>query len=141
MNRLLKNNRIKITLMFSLKNLLLCTLLLTFSLCSYAQAGSNKTTEISAKSLYERLKNKSLKFDYNQEIIITGVLKDTGSSLIYNSAYLLISDKDNGDIYVKAVLADKKKISEYKKGQEIEIRCRFYEERSRVVVVKDAKNN
>ena len=126
--------------MLSPKNLLLCTLLSAFSLCAYAQAGSNKTTVISAKSLYEGLKNKSLTFDYNQEIIITGILNNTGSSFIYNSAYLLISDKDNGDIYVKAVLADKKKKDEYKKGQEINICCRFYEERDKVVVVKDAKN-
>ena len=125
--------------MLSSKKLLLYTLLLLCSLCSYAQADSDKTTVISAKSLYEGLKNKSLKFDYNQEIIITGILKDTGSSFVYNSAYLLISDKDNGDIYVKAVLADKKKRNEYKKGQEIKIRCRFYEERSKVIVVKDAK--
>ena len=126
--------------MLSPKNLLLCTFLFAFTLCAYAQADSDRTTVISAKSLYEGLKNKSLKFDYNQEIIITGILKDTGSSFIYNSAYLLISDKDNGDIYVKAVLADKKKKDEYKKGQEIKIRCRFYEERDKVVVVKDAKN-
>ena len=127
-------------IMLSPKNLLLCTLLLTFSICSYAQADSDKTTVISAKNLYEGVKNKSLKFEYNQEIIITGILKDTGSSFIYNSSYLLISDKDNGYIYVKAVLADKKKRDEYKKGQEVKIHCRFYEERDRVVVVKDAKN-
>ena len=126
-------------IMLSSKKLLLYTFLLLFSLCSYAQADSDKITVISAKSLYEGLKNKSLKFDYNQEIIITGILKDTGSSFVYNSAYLLISDKDNEDIYVKAVLADKKKRNEYKKGQEIKIRCRFYEERSKVIVVKDAK--
>ena len=126
--------------MLSPKNIPLCTLLLAFSLCTYAQADSDKQTVISAKSLYEGLKNKSLTFDYNQEIIITGILKDTGSSFVYNSAYLLISDKNNGNIYVKAVLADKKKKDEYKKGQEIKIRCRFYEERDKVVVVKDAKN-
>ena len=40
---------------------------------------------------------------------------------------------------MKAVLADKKKKEEYKKGQEIKIRCRFYEERDKVVV-KNAKN-
>ena len=127
--------------MLSPKNLFLCTLLFAFSLCAYAQADNNKTTEISAKNLYEGLKNKSLKFDFNQEIIITGVLKETGSSFIYNSSYLLISDKNNGDIYVKAVLADKRKKDEYKKGQEIKIHCRFYEERDKVVVVKDAINN
>ena len=127
-------------MILSPKNLLLCTFLLVFSLCSYAQVNDGKTTVISAKSLYEGLKNKSLKFNYNQEIIITGILKDTGSSVIYNSSYLLISDKDDGDIYVKAVLADKRKKSEYKKGQKIRIHCRFYEERSKVVVVKDAKN-
>ena len=126
--------------MLSPKNLLLCTLLFAFSLCAYTQVNSDKTTVISAKSLYEGLKNKSLKFDYNQEIIITGILKDTGSSFIYNSAYLLISDKDNGDVFVKAVLADKKYKDDYKKGQKIEIRCRFYEERDKVIVVKDAKN-
>jgi len=122
------------------KNILLCTFLLVFSLCAYSQADSDKTTVISAKSLYEGLKNNSLTFDYNQEIIITGILKDTGSSFVYNSAYLLISDKNNGSIYVKAVLADKKKKDEYKKGQEIKIHCRFYEERDKVIVVKDAKN-
>jgi len=127
--------------MLNSKNLLLCTLLFAFSFSVYAQADNDKTTTISAKDLYEGLKNKSLTFDYNQEIIITGILKDTGSSFIYNSAYLLISDKDNGDVYVKAVLADKKKKDEYKKGQEVKIRCRFYEERSKVLVVKDAKNN
>ena len=126
--------------MISLKNLLICTFFFAFSLCAHAQADRDKATVISAKSLYEGLKNKSLKFDYNQEIIITGILKDTGSSYIYNSAYLLISDKDNGDVFVKAVLADKKNKDEYKKGQKIEIRCRFYEERDKVIVVKDAKN-
>ena len=127
-------------MMLRSKNLLLCTLLFAFSVCVYAQTDSDKTTVISAKNLYEGLKNKSLTFNYNQEIVITGILKDTGSSFIYKSAYLLISDKNNGDIYVKAVLADKKKKDEYKKGQEIKIRCRFYEERDKVVVVKDAKN-
>ena len=126
--------------MLNSKNLLLCALLFTFSICSFAQSGSDNVTVISAKSLYEGMKNKSLKFNYNQEIIITGILKDTGSSFIYNSSYLLISDKDNGDIYVKAVLADRRKRGEYKKGDEIEILCRFYEERDKVVVVKDAKN-
>ena len=134
----MKNNKLKI--MLSPKKLLLCTLVFGFFLSAYAQADSDKTTVISAKSLYDGLKNKSLTFDYNQEIIITGILKDTGSSFIYNSAYLLISDKDNGNIYVKAVLADKKKKDEYKKGQKVKIRCRFYEERAKVVVVKDAKN-
>jgi hypothetical protein len=126
--------------MFSSKNLFICAFLFAFSLCLHAQSDSDKTTVISAKSLYEGLKNKSLKFDYNQEVIITGILKDTGSSFIYNSSYLLISDKDNGNIYVKAVLADKNKKNEYKKGQNIKIHCRFYEERDKVVVVKDAKN-
>jgi len=126
--------------MFSSKNLFICAFLFAFSLCLHAQSGSDKTTVISAKSLYEGLKNKSLKFNYNQEVIITGILKDTGSSLIYNSSYLLISDKDNGNIYVKAVLANKNKKNGYKKGQNIKIHCRFYEERDKVVVVKDAKN-
>ena len=126
--------------MLSTKKLLLSTFLLALSLCLYAQADSDKITVISAKGLYEGLKNKSSKFNYNQEIIITGILKDTGSSFIYNSAYLLISDKDDGDIYVKAVLADKRDKDKYKKGQEIKIHCRFYEERDKVVVVKDAKN-
>ena len=127
--------------MLNSKNLLLCTLLFAFTLSVYAQSDCDKTTTISAKDLYDGLKDKSLTFDYNQEIIITGILKDTGSSFVYNSAYLLISDKDNEDVYVKAVLADKKKKDEYKKGQEVKIRCRFYEERSKVLVVKDAKNN
>jgi hypothetical protein len=122
------------------KVLLLSILLSIFTYSAYAQADSSKVVVISAKNLYEGLKNKSLKFNYNQEIEITGVLKETGSSIIYNSAYLLISDKENGHIYVKAVLADKKKRNEYKNGQNIKIRCRFYEERKNVVVVKDARN-
>ena len=120
---------------------LLFSIILSISICSAnAQSENNKTVVISAKDLYEGLKNKSLKFDYNQEITITGILKNTGSSIIYNSAYLLISDKDNGYIYVKAVLADKKKKSEYKNGQSINMQCRFYENRDNVIVVKDAKN-
>ena len=120
---------------------LLFSILLSISIHSAnAQSESRETVVISAKDLYEGLKNKSLKFDYNQEITITGILKNTGSSIIYNSAYLLISDKDNGYIYVKAVLADKKKRSEYKNGQSIKIQCRFYENRDQVIVVKDAKN-
>jgi len=126
--------------MLSPKNLLLSTFVFALSLCAYAQPENDQTTVISAKELYDGLKNKSLNFRYNQEIIITGVLRDTGSSLIYNSSYLLISDQSNGDIYVKAVLADRRKRSEYRKGQEVTIHCRFYEERDRVVVVKDAKN-
>ena len=126
--------------MLSPKNLLLGTFIFALSLCAYAQLENDQTTVISAKELYDGLKNKSLNFRYNQEIIITGVLRDTGSSLIYNSSYLLISDQSNGDIYVKAVLADRRKRSEYRKGQEVTIHCRFYEERDRVVVVKDAKN-
>jgi hypothetical protein len=122
-----------------MKKILFCTLVFAFSCCVYAQTNNDKAVVISAKNLYEGMKNKSLKFDYNQEIIITGILKETGSSFIYNSAYLLISDKDNGYIYVKAVLADKKKRSEYKNGQEVKIRCRFYEERGHVVVVKNAE--
>jgi len=122
------------------KALLLSICLFIFTCSVYAQADNNKTVEISAKGFYEGLKNKSLKFDYNQEVIITGILKDVGSSFIYNSAYLLISDKDNGNVYVKAVLADKNKKNEYKNGQNVKIRCRFYEERGNIVVVKDAKN-
>jgi hypothetical protein len=119
----------------------LFSILLSISIYTVnAQTGS-ETVVISAKNLYEGLKNKSLKFNYNQEVIITGILKDTGSSFVYNSAYLLISDKDNGYVYVKAVLADKSKRSEYKNGQNIKIRCRFYEDRDKVVVFKDAKNN
>ncbi len=105
-----------------------------------AQGDNNKIVVIPAKELYDELKSKTLSFNYNQEIIITGVLKETGSSFIYNSSYLLISDKENGTVYVKAVLADKNKRSEYKNGQQIKIRARFYEEREKVVVVKDAKN-
>ena len=120
---------------------LLFSMLLSISAYSVnAQTNSDKAVVISAKNLYEGLKNKSLKFDYNQEIVITGILKDTGSSIIYNSAYLLISDKKDGSVYVKAVLADKKLKDKYKKGQNIKIRCRFYEERSSVVVVKDARD-
>lgn len=127
--------------MLSLKRLLLFfVLLVTFTYYTNAQTSKDTTIVISAKNLYKELKNKSLKFSYNQEIIITGVLKETGSSFIYNSSYLLISDKNDGYIYVKAVLADKKKKDEYKKGQTIKIHCRFYEERSNVIVVKDAKN-
>jgi len=120
--------------------LLLSIFLSAFASAASAQTGSDKTIVVSAKELYEGLKNKSLKFSFNQELIITGVLKETGSSFIYNSSYLLISDKENGSVYVKAVLADKKKRSEYKKGQNIKIQCRFYEERDKVIVVKDAKN-
>ena len=120
--------------------LLLSILLSVFTYSAYAQTGSDKTIAISAKELYDGLKSKSLKFSFNQEIIITGILKETGGSIIYNSSYLLISDKENGTIYVKAVLSDKKKRSEYKKGQNIKIQCRFYEERDKVIVVKDAKN-
>ena len=123
------------------KALLFSMLLSIFTISVYAQKENNEAVVISAKNLYEGLKNKTLNFKHNQEIIITGILKDTGSSFIYNSAYLLISDTDNGYIYVKAVLADKKKKSEYKKGQNVKIHCRFYEERDKVVVVKDAKNN
>ena len=123
------------------KTLLLSILLSVFTCAAYAQTENREPIVISAENLYTGLKNKSLKFDYNQEIVITGVLKETGSSIVYNSAYLLISDKENGSVYVKAVLADKKKKDEYKKGQNIKIRCRFYEERDKVIVVKDAKNN
>ena len=123
------------------KTLLLSILLSVFTYAAYAQTENREPIVISAENLYTGLKNKSLKFDYNQEIVITGVLKETGSSIVYNSAYLLISDKENGSVYVKAVLADKKKKDEYKKGQSIKIRCRFYEERDKVVVVKDTKNN
>jgi hypothetical protein len=129
------------TILVIRRNILVLSVLFSIFTCGvYAQTGSDKTVTISAKELYEGLKNKTLKFDYNKEIIITGILKDTGSSFIYNSSYLLISDKSNGYIYVKAVLADKKKKSEYKKGQNIRIQCRFYEERDKVIVVKDAKN-
>lgn len=139
MKNMLKNYGIKT--MLSLKRLLLFfVLLVTFTYYTNAQTSKDTTIVISAKNLYKELKNKSLKFSYNQEIIITGVLKETGSSFIYNSSYLLISDKNDGYIYVKAVLADKKKKDEYKKGQTIKIHCRFYEERSNVIVVKDAKN-
>jgi len=123
------------------KVLLFSMLLSVFTISVYAQKESNEAVVISAKNLYEGLKNKTLNFKHNQEIIITGILKDTGSSFIYNSAYLLISDTDDGYIYVKAVLADKKERSQYKKGQNNKIHCRFYEERDKVVVVKDAKNN
>ena len=127
-----------------IKTSLFIITLFAYTSSSYAQTSNNEPSEvvvISAKDLYEGLKNKSLNFRYNQEIVITGILKETGSSFIYNSAYLLISDTDNGYIYLKAVLADKRRRSEYKKGQNINIRCRFYEERESVVVVKDAKNN
>lgn len=134
----LKNNGMRI--IFSQKKIFLFALFFISTLYVFAQKGSDTTTVISAKDLYEGLKNKSLKFNSNQEIIITGILKDTGSSFIYNSSYLLISDKDNGYTYVKAVLADKKKKDEYKKGQSIKIYCRFYEERGNVIVVKDAKD-
>lgn len=127
-------------IIFSQKKIFLFALFFISTLYVFAQKGSDTTTVISAKDLYEGLKNKSLKFNSNQEIIITGILKDTGSSFIYNSSYLLISDKDNGYTYVKAVLADKKKKDEYKKGQSIKIYCRFYEERGNVIVVKDAKD-
>ena len=126
---------------FIVKIFLLSILLSAFTCAAYAQTGNREPVVISAKNLYTGLKNKTLKFDYNQEIIITGVLKETGSSIVYNSAYLLISDTDDGYIYVKAVLADKKKKDEYKKGQNIKIRCHFYEERDKVVVVKDTRNN
>ena len=122
------------------KKMIICTLFFAFAYCTQAQTNSNKPITITAKDLYEGLKNKTLKFDYNQEIIITGVLNETGSSYIYNSSYLLISDKADGYVYVKAVLADKKKRSEYKKGQKVKIHCRFYEERSNVAVVKNATN-
>lgn len=134
------HNQMK-TILVIRRNILVLSVLFSIFTCSvFAQTGSDKTVTISAKELYEGLKNKTLKFDYNKEIIITGILKDTGSSFIYNSSYLLISDKSNGYIYVKAVLADKKKKSEYKKWQNIRIKCRFYEERDKVIVVKDAKN-
>ena len=109
------------------------------SVSAYAQTASNEPVVISAKNLYEGLKNNSLKFDKNQEIIITGILSDTGSSLFYNSAYLLISDTAGGYIYVKAILADKNKRSDYRNGQSVRIRCRFYENREKVIVVKDSK--
>ena len=122
------------------KTLLLSILFSIPTYSVYTQTVNSEPVVISAKDLYEGLKNKSLKFDFNQEIIITGVLKETGSSFIYNSSYLLISDKKDGTIYIKAVLADKKKKDEYKNGQNIKIHCRFYEERDKVIVVKDAKN-
>ena len=127
--------------MISFKTSLIFILLSISAYSANAQTENGETIVISAKNLYEGLKNKSLKFSYNQEVIITGILKDTGSSFIYNSAYLLISDKDNGYVYVKAVLADKNKRGAYKNGQNITIRCRFYEDRDKVVVFKDAKNN
>jgi hypothetical protein len=120
------------------KKIFLCTLFFAFAYCAQAQTNNDTPIVITAKNLYEGLKNKTLTFDYNQEIIITGVLKETGSSTIYNSSYLLISDKAGGHVYVKAVLADKKKKDEYKEGQNVKIHCRFYEERSKVVVVKNA---
>jgi len=122
------------------KKILFCALIFAFAYCAQAQTNSDAVTVITAKDLYEGMKNKTLKFSYGQEIIITGVLKETGSSIIYNSSYLLISDKNDGYVYVKAVLADKRKRGDYKKGQSVRIHCRFYEERSAVVVVKDATN-
>ena len=122
------------------KKIFFCVLLFAFAYCAQAQTNGDVVTVITAKDLYEGMKNKTLKFSYGQEIIITGVLKETGGSIIYNSSYLLISDKNDGYVYVKAVLADKKKRDEYKKGQSVRIHCRFYEERSAVVVVKDATN-
>ena len=95
---------------------------------------------ISAKELYDGLKNKSLSFNFNQEIIVTGILRNTGSSILYNSAYLLISDHENGNIYVKAVLADKNKRNEYQNGQAVRIRGQFYVERSNVILIKGAES-
>jgi hypothetical protein len=130
--------------MITARKMLLALIVLFACACVvqlYAQDNnSGSITVISAKDLYEGLKNKTLNFDYNQRIVITGVLKDTGSSFIYNSSYLLISDSDSGYIYVKAVLSDKNKRSEYTSGQNIKINSRFYEERDKVVVVKDSKN-
>ena len=123
-----------------IKIFLLSILVSVSSHSIYAQSASSGTVVISAKNLYEGLKNNSLKFERNQAIIVTGILSDTGSSFIYNSAYLLISDKADGHIYVKAILADKKKRDDYKNGQNIRIRCRFYADRDTSIIVKDTRN-
>ncbi len=128
--------------MKSLKHLLFCTLCAFFvynTTVAQTQTQTTQPAKISANNLFKGLKNKTLSFFYNQELIIIGVVKEIGSSIIYNSSYILISDTANGSIYVKAVLADKNKKSEYKPGETIVIRCRFYEERDAVIVVKDAK--
>ncbi|MDR1760294.1 MAG: hypothetical protein LBR60_07195 [Fibrobacter sp.] len=110
--------------------------LLLFGASSVFAQAENASKVFAAKDLYDGLKKKSLRFSDRQEIIITGVLKSIGSSFIYNSSYLLISDRADGKIYVKAILADKDKKTEYKEGQEIKIRSFFYEERDNVIVVK-----
>ena len=132
-----------------MKKILLCTILLTFACCVYAQT-DNKTVLISAKDLYDGLTNKSLKLNPNQEIIVTGILADVGSSIgfsfstettsSYSHSYILIADKSKERAYVKAILADKKKEKEYKKGQKIKVRCRFLEEKDNLVVVEDTRN-
>ncbi len=118
---------------------LFLTLGLLFFGAASVFAQTDKPTVIAAKDLYDGLKKKSLRFSDRQEIVITGVLKTIGSSFIYNSSYLLISDHTGGEVYVKAILADKNKKSEYKEGQEIKIRSYFYEERDHVIVVKGAE--
>jgi len=119
------------------KALFVATIAFSFMFVSAVHA--DQQAVFTAKEFYETIKNKAVIFNYGQKITITGVLKEKGSSIIYNSSYLLISDKTNGYVYVKAVLADKNKIGEYTKGQTIKIEASFYQEREKVIVLKDAK--
>ena len=118
------------------KHSLVTTLALSFILVS---AAFTQQATYSAKNFYDGIKNKSVSFDYNQRVTITGILKEKGTSTFYNSAYLLISDSKDGFVYVKAVLADKTTVHQYIRGQAVKIDAKFYQERANVIVLKDAK--
>jgi len=119
------------------KTLFIVTIVFSFMFARVVHA--KQQTVFTAKEFYEAIKNKTVVFNYGQKITITGILKEKGSSIIYNSSYLLISDSSDDYVYVKAVLANKNKISQYTKGQVVKINASFYQERDKVVVLKDAK--
>ena len=105
----------------------------------FISAAFTQQATYTAKNFYDGIKNKSVSFDYNQRVTITGILKEKGTSTFYNSAYLLISDSKDGYVYVKAVLSDKTTVHQYIRGQAVKIDAKFYQERANVIVLKDAK--
>ncbi|MDR1696162.1 MAG: hypothetical protein LBR69_06005 [Endomicrobium sp.] len=108
-------------------------------LTAYA-AGAYAAEPAPVAALFNDLTAKTISFEFDDPVTVTGFVIDTGISK-YATPFVALSDTKGGRQYATCVLprTDALKLRDFKKGEEVVIEGNFYSLRDDRVVIKKCR--
>ncbi|MCL1973050.1 MAG: hypothetical protein FWG57_08730 [Endomicrobia bacterium] len=122
------------------KMLLLTAFVFYFVMTTHCLQGEQKSVPISVDSLVSDLNEGIISLEFDDPVIVTGYVIDTGISK-YLTPYVSLSDKKGGRQYAVCVLprTDSLKLKDFVKDEKVVIEGSFYALREDRAVIKKCR--